>query len=340
MRSKLNILLFLFTVLILSCTPITETKTEQSELQIQGAAQGTSYTVKYLGEKHKKLPEQLDSLLAAIDKSLSTYDTSSLITAFNRGDTILPDQMLLEMIQFSEELNNETNGAFDPTIGPIIRAWGFDLSKAQKMDSIKVDSLLALKGFDHINQQADRIYLDHKGASLNFNAIAQGYSVDLMADLLESYSIEDYYIELGGEIKVKGKNTKGENWKIGIDKPVDDNLNRDLIAIVSMENASIATSGNYRKFYLVDGKKYSHTIDPQSGYPVQHSLLSASVISKDCYRADALATAFMVMGKYKALDFLKNHPSDLAFLVYAEEDGSYGYFMSPKLEESIEKTAD
>jgi len=303
---------------------------------IQGQAQGTTFTIKYFGQKQESLPGSLDSLLQRIDRSLSTYDTTSLITALNQGDTISHDQKLWEMISYSRNLSEASGGAFDPTIGPLIQAWGWDLSKAESMDSAKVDSLLQFRGFEHLEFNPDKTYWQISGARLNFNAIAQGYSVDLMCDLLEGRGIDRYYVELGGELKVKGKNADGEAWRIGIDRPVDDNQARELIAIIKLEDAAMATSGNYRKFYEVDGKRYSHTIDPQNGYPVQHNLLSATVISDDCYRADALATAFMVMGTEKAIEFLKQK-DDLAYLIYSKNDGTYGFFISPKLKSSIEE---
>jgi len=331
-----NFLLNFLLSFLLACQPKAESVSD-SELVIKGAAQGTSYTVKYLGKKINNLPLRFDSLLKAIDESVSTYDTTSLITAFNKGDTILADQVFLKMVGYSKIINGQTQGAFDPTIGPLIKSWGWDFSKAESMDSTKVDSLLQLKGFDKITVENDRAFLVNPASSLNFNAIAQGYSVDLMAALLEELKIENYYIELGGELRVKGKNAKNKLWRIGIDRPEEGNEARDLIAVINLQDKSMATSGNYRKFYEKDGKRYSHTINPESGYPVQHKLLSATVVSDDCYRADALATAFMVMGLEKAKAFLRQHPEDAAFFVFAEEDGSYGFYSSPQLDEMIEK---
>jgi len=321
---------------IISCTT-SEKPNIDEELSIQGEAQGTTYTVKYIGQRIEQLPQQLDSLLLSIDRSLSTYDSSSLISAFNRGDTIVPDEMFKEMVDHSRSIHKETKGAFDPTIGPLIRAWGWGFSKAEEMDSAKVDSLLQIRGFEKVQLEDGLAYLTDTRAALNFNAIAQGYSVDLMADFLERYEIHNYYVELGGEIKVKGVKQDSSFWRIGIDKPEEGNESRDLIAILELENKAMATSGNYRKFYEKDGKKYSHTIDPNTGYPVQHNLLSATVISDNCYRADALATAFMVMGLESAVEVLESNSVDQAFLVYTNEDGSYGYYISEGLKENLRR---
>jgi len=326
----------LFAILLFSCRA--DKSSAQEELIIQGQAQGTTYTVKYLGERIEELPARLDSLLEQIDHSLSTYDTSSLITDLNRGDTVLYEQKLWEMIELSHTLSEETSGAFDPTIGPLIRAWGWDLSDAEPMDSVKVDSLLQLKGFKQLAINPKFSHWKVTGPYLNFNAIAQGYAVDLMAELLEAHQIQRYYVELGGELKVKGKSASDQAWKIGIDRPLFKEEKRELIAIVELMDAAMATSGNYRKYYEIDGKKYSHTIDPMNGYPVQHNLLSATVISEHCYRADALATAFMVMGRIAAEEFLAG-TSDLAYLIYAKEDGSYGDYISPGLQKKLKVLA-
>ncbi len=329
-----SFLILLFLAFFSSCK--TEPKSQAEVLMIQGEAQGTTYTIKYVGQKIESLPREIDSLLKAIDHSLSTYDTTSLITAFNRGDTIVPDRLFTEMVEYSKSISAETMGAFDPTIGPLIKAWGWGFSNAEEMDSLKVDSLLGLKGFDKLYLDDVQAYLIDKRSKLNFNAIAQGYSVDLLAMHLSSLGITDYYVELGGEITVSGLKPDSSEWRIGIDKPIEGNEDRKLVAVISLTDKAMATSGNYRKFYEKDGQKYSHTIDPESGYPVRHNLLSATVISSSSYRADALATAFMVMGYEKAYEYLKNNDQDEVFLVYAMDNGDYGFYSSPGLSERIE----
>jgi len=305
-----------------------------TEIVIRGEAQGTTYTIKYLAETYEEgLKERFDSLLSAIDESMSTYIPTSKISKLNNGDTIEIDDMFLKVYKLSYDVNRETNGAFDPTIGPLIKAWGFDYANPQKMDSTMVSELLAKSGFNQFVLNGARLYRKQEASRLNFNAVAQGYSVDLMAELLNQKNISNYYIELGGELKVKGKNKYGDWWVIGIDRPDGKNLERNLAQRISLENAAMATSGNYRKFYEVDGKRYSHTLNPKSGYPAENRLLSATVIANDCGMADALATAFMVMGVEGSKNYLQKHPEIKAYLIASTESEEYETFVSPNLEE-------
>lgn len=311
---------------------------QKEYLQIQGSAQGTTYTVIYAGEKYPSLPSRIDSLLKVVDQSLSTYVSDSKISQLNQGDTISYDPMLWNMIEQSIMINRFTKGAFDPTIGPLIKAWGWDYSEADEMDSLKVEKLLQHCGFDLLDFNDERVFFKDSLARLNFNAIAQGYSVDLMADLLDSYQLEDYYVELGGELKIKGKNAKGEDWRIGIDKPkeaTEENSERELSAIIELSDVAMATSGNYRKFYLKDGKKYTHTLDPKSGFPIEQNLLSATVVCKNAAMADALATSFMVMGVEAAKEYAARKEGVSIFLIYSDGGDNDKIYLSPELKEKF-----
>lgn len=310
-------------------------ETEATEVIVRGEAQGTSYTIKYIAEEHDGVKQVMDSLLKAIDQSMSTYLPSSDISRLNDGDTIEMDQLFQKVFELSQEVNLATGGAFDPTIGPLIKAWGFDYSNPQKMDSSLVQELLVNSGFDQFEQQGIRLWKKNEQARINFNAVAQGYSVDVMAEVLDQRGIENYYIELGGELKVKGKNKFGDWWIIGIDQPQDENLERKLAERISLENLAMATSGNYRKYYEIDGKRYSHTLNPKTGYPAENNLLSATVVSKDCGMADALATAFMVMGGEKAKEYLKEHPEVQAHLILAKEGDSFESFTTDKMKSRL-----
>ena len=231
-----------------------------------------------------------------------------------------------------------TNGAFDPTVYPLVDGWGFMKDIENIPDSSVVDSLKALVGFqpgyhfkfmyNHTEGDtvpANKILKRTPQAKLDFNAIAQGQAVDEIAKLLESRGSENYFVEIGGEIRVKGKNREGEFWRIGIDKPIENSTaeDRELQEVVQLNNKSIATSGSYRKFYEKNGVKYSHTLNPKTGYPVKHSLLSVTVVANSCALADGLATAFMVMGTQKTIQFLKDHPElDIeAYLIFNNDKG-------------------
>ncbi len=333
-----NSILLILLISLFACNSVSEKTKETTnegatEVVIKGEAQGTTYTIKYLAEDYEEgLKEKFDSILKAIDLSMSTYVPTSNISRLNEGDTIELDDMFLSIYQLSSNINKETNGAFDPTIGPLIKAWGFDYSNPQRMDTSLVDSLLKSCGFKQFALEGNRMYTNNKMARINFNAVAQGYSVDVMKLLLEKRNIQNYYIELGGELIVKGKNKFGDWWIIGIDRPDGTNLERNLAQRISLENSAMATSGNYRKFYEVDGKRYSHTLNPKTGYPAENSLLSATVITNDCGTADALATAFMVMGKEKSIHYLKNHTKTKAYLISSSVNGEFETYVTPNLE--------
>ena len=311
-------------------------KTSKTEIVVKGEAQGTTYTIKYLAEEYDGLKLQIDSLLKALDMSMSTYVPNSTISKLNNGDTVITDPMFNAVLNLSRRVNETTNGAFDPTIGPLIKAWGFDFSGPEKMDSSKIKRLLAAKGFNNFQHKSNTIWKVDSLARINFNAVAQGYSVDLMAELLNKKDIENYYVELGGELIVKGLNKFGDLWIIGIDSPKGENLERVLSQRVSLDNKAMVTSGNYRKFYEIDGMKYSHTINPTNGYPAKNNLLSVTIITKDAGTADALATAFMVMGLEKTKEYLDLNRDIGAHLIYSK-NGKFETFTTEDVKKMFVK---
>jgi thiamine biosynthesis lipoprotein len=306
---------FLLLLVLFACTE----NDQAVERIIQGEAQGTTYTVKYLGEEKQDLKQELDSLLDVIDQSMSTWVPQSTISRLNQGDSVEVDSAFKAVFLLSKEIHRETDGAFDPGIGALIESWGFDYKNPQKMDSLKVDSLLGLSAIDLFVLEGNRIRKKYTGAKLNFNAIAQGYAVDAMAKILDEAALDNYYVELGGEVLTKGKNSKEEWWRIGIDKPSGENLERELSAIVSLKNRAMVTSGNYRKYLEIDGQRYSHSLNPKTGYPVKHNLLSATVFAPSAAEADAYATACMVMGLEEAKRFLESKDQLEGILIYNVE---------------------
>lgn len=326
---------------------------------IRGEAQGTTYQVTYFDDSGIDMKSKTDSLLLDIDYSLSTYLENSIITRFNALDSGL----FLDLDTFghfnavlskSMFIYEQSKGAFDPSVKPLVDAWGFGLKKAEEMDSARVNELLKFKGFDTsgivftersvqalMEGKRDLAYVKlRKGLQLDFNAIAQGYSVDQMANLFRSYEFENVLIELGGEMLAIGAKVDGAPWSVGIDKPKTEG-ERELEAIIDINNEAVATSGNYRKFYEKNGVKYSHTIDPLSGFPVQHSLLSATVITKDCATADALATVFMVMGLDRSVEWVEQNELEIDFLlIYSDVNGDMQTMSSPGLMAPEELTSD
>lgn len=326
----------LFIVAILSFVACSNQK-ESSLITIEGEAQGTTYHIAYINSKGENFQRAIDSLLIEIDKSLSTYHKTSIITRFNQADSVVEvDKMFTDVFNLSKQVYQESEGAFNPTVAHLVNAWGFGFKNLENTDSTTIDSLLKFVDFDAITIVGNNVTKTNKNLMLDFNAIAQGYSVDVIANFLADQGIENYMVEIGGEVKVRGKNDKNKLWRIGIDKPVENEAERTLEAVVNLENQSLATSGNYRKFYEKDGVKYSHTLNPKTGYPVRHSLLSATVITDNCALADAYATVFMVVGIDKAKEILAKNKKIKAVLIFENENKELETYMSEELVNFIE----
>lgn len=303
-----------------------------------GEAQGTYYHIKYLAEYEKDYKFQIDSILQEVDSSLSIYKKYSLISRLNMGEELKTDTLFNAVFLAAQKVFLETEGSFDCSISPIVNEWGF--YKEKLVDSIVIDSLTFRKtlqniGFQKIQLIGDSLVMSNH-MKLDFNAIAQGYTVDLIANYLDRMNISDYLIELGGEIIAKGKNPDGKIWRIGVDKPLlDIDSDSRFQFILDLQDKALATSGNYRKFYEQDGVKYSHMIDPITGFPARNRLLSATVIYDNCMLADAYATAFMVMGVSKTKEFVKNRPEIEVYLIYSGPNGEWKTYLSPNMLERM-----
>jgi thiamine biosynthesis lipoprotein len=307
-----------------------------------GYAQGSTYSIVYDNKKNidpADLKQKVEKILSDFDMSLSNYKDSSIISKINRNEDVVPDSFLTEAYRMSVEISAMTDGAFDITVGPLVKAWGFGPDAHKTFTEAKRDSLLKLVGMDKVSMVNGRLVKSNPNILLDFNAIAQGYSVDVVARFFDGLGIKNYLVEIGGEVRAKGKKA-GNQWRIGIDKPEDNNMTpgQSLQAIIRLSDKSISTSGNYRKYYIEDGIKYSHEINPKTGYPAKNTLLSASVIADDCTMADGLATAFMVMGKDKTIEFLRVHPEIEAFLVYSDETGNFKTWASEKIKGDLSET--
>ena len=312
--------------LIISLTLISCSKTEPKKHYLEGNVFGTSFHITYTSDTDEEYKKEIDSLFQTVNKSLSTYDPNSDISKINKGDTaIVIDKLFEEVYLKSERIYNETKGIFDPTIGILVNAWGFGPTEGIKnLDSLKIKNLLQFVGFSKVSLRNNKIHKDYPEIYIDFNAIAKGFGVDVIARFLEQKNISNYLVEIGGEIRAKGKNDKNELWKIGIEKPNFDGT-RSLQKIVSLKNHAMATSGNYRKFKIdsITGQKYAHTIDTKTGFTAKRDLLSASVIADtDCADVDGYATAFMAMGFQKTKEFLKKHTELKVFLIYSDEKGT------------------
>lgn len=326
--SKLYVIL-LFLVVV-SCSHVDETT--QNFQRINGEAQGTTYSLVLDTTGNIQVSKStLDSIFTRIDSSLSAWQPNSVISSFNSSDSMnISDAHFLNVFYRSLEINQLTNGAFNAQIEPLVKAWGFGNNGKKPEAKFNPDSLLEIVNrpiLKSVDSTAEAIiFKKTNGQTIDVNGIAQGYTVDVVYDFFKHLGMENFLIEVGGEVRAAGANEEGQSWKVGIDKPISDLSQRELEDIAEISNRALATSGSYRKFYELDGKKYSHTIDPATGYPVDHNLLSASVIASNCTNADAFATAFMVMGKDRTLNFIKAHP-DLeleVYLIYGKENGELG----------------
>ena len=288
----------------------------------QGLVFGTRYNITYL--YNADLKPYIEHTLALVDSALSMFNPQSTISAVNSSASIqVTDTMFLKVYRRAMEISDWTNGAFDITVAPAVNAWGFGLKHAENIRQITIDSLRQIIGYKKIHESDGLITKDDARIMLDCSAIAKGFGSDMVAEMFRSKGINDFMVEIGGEIVVSGHNPKGKFWNIGISKPVDDSLsiNNELQTVIPVTDIAMATSGNYRNFYVKDGRKYAHTIDPHTCMPVSHSLLSATVFAADCATADALATSMMVMGLDSAQALLSRHPEIQAYFIYQDSDG-------------------
>ena len=317
-----------------------EKKSEVVRNVNSGAALGTSYNLIYLTENEPlDLQKEIDSVFKVINKSLSTYIPDSDISRINQGDsTVVVDAMFRQVYELSKEAYLATDGYFDPTVGLLVNAWGFGPEEQIEMDSAQVQILMSKVGFDNITLTSEnRIRKSKPNMYLDFNAIAKGYSIDRLAVLMDSKGIENYLLEVGGELVAKGVNqVKQKEWVVGIDDPQVEN-GRQLKLTIRLKNQALASSGNYRHFRVDEatGKKYVHTIDPITGFTKNANTLATTIIAENCALADAYATAFMAMDLDDALKLLAKLPKLDAYIIYVDENGETQEFMSPGFEKIV-----
>lgn len=283
--------------------------------ELNGKAQGTYYTIIYYDTLQRDLQPAIDSLLHDFDQTASLWEENSLIRRVNENRDSVVNPLFAQLLRYSVEMNQYTGGCFDCTVGKLVNAWGFGFAKREELSSAAIDSLLSYVGTQPtIVTRPDGSLVIRKAdpaVTLDFNAIAQGYSTDMVSRFLESRNITNYLVDIGGEVYARGCKPDSSRWSVGIERPSETKYSaREVATRIELCDASVVTSGSYRKYYEKDGERYSHTIDPKTGRPVEHTLLSVSVVDSAAWRADALATAFMVMGLERALEFIRQHPDD------------------------------
>ena len=311
-----------FIVFSISLFLVVSCKQESKNTKISGQVFGTSYSVQYYSENDLNFETQFESFFYAINKSMSTYQTNSIISKVNRNEVVQVDDHFKTVFTASKEVYNLTEGAFDPTIGGLVNAWDFGPEgKTVDLDSLKIHDLMLCVGFDDVNIKDDFVVKPHK-TFLDFNAIAKGYAVDVIAEFLESHSIANFLVEIGGELRAKGNNIETQNdWKVGVETPRFD-VEQSILKVISLQDEAMATSGTYRKFKTDEqGNRYAHIINTKTGYPSKTNILSVSVIAKDCMTADAYATAFKTMGIEDVEIFLLFSYKLKVFFIYENDKG-------------------
>lgn len=325
MKNKVFFFIVAF-VFLSSCT-----NSKKRMITYTGFTQGTTFSIKFYALSDSiRLKHGIDSILSEINFTASTYDKNSIISKVNSNQEVELNYDFITIFSRSIEISDSTNGCFDITVGELVKRWGFGFKNEKFPTKQEVEELLKLIGYKNISIENGKIIKKYPEIQIDFNAIAQGYTVDLVAEYFMKHSCTNFIIEIGGEVRANGMKDGRKPWVVGIEKPSQsDTSGRSIQLRLVLNNQAISTSGNYRKYFVKDGIKYSHTIDPKTGYPVHHSLLSVSIIAPDCTTADAYATAFMVMGVEKSKEFLKDHPKIEAYFIYADSINKNQVYYTP-----------
>lgn len=332
-----NIIFGLFFISLFSC----EKTNSLQKYDRLGEALGTTYSIQFYSENELEFDRALDSIFEVVNASMSTYISNSDISRINRGDSsVVVDQNFRNVFKASEDIYKKSDGFFDPTVGSLVNAYGFGPgNQLKQLDSVHLDSVKRLVGFDKVTLTAENtIKKENPDVYLDFNAIAKGYTIDLIAEYLESKSVINYLVELGGELRANGENIdKQKSWAVGIDDPLQQEGERVLQAAITLDNRAMATSGNYRKHRedSITGQKYVHTINAKTGKAEKSNLLSASVLAKTCMYADGYATTFMAMGLERSKQLLEELDEVEAYLMYSDESGNLQIYATPGFQETL-----
>lgn len=334
-KKRLSLQLGFLTFLIIGTILIIKHQHNMPYQHNRGSVFGTFYNITY--QCDNDLQKEIEAELKKVDQALSMFNQESIISKINRNEKVELNEMFLQVFNLAQKVSQDTDGAFDITVAPLVNAWGFGFKTGAKPSDVSIDSLMNTVGYKKISLKGRQLIKENKNTMLDCSAIAKGYGSDVVAAFLRKRGIENYMVEIGGEVVTQGISEKRVPWRIGVTKPTDDSLNveNELQTVLNVTNKAMATSGNYRNFYYKDGKKYAHTIDPKTGYPVQHSLLSATVLADNCATADAYATSFMVMGIEKAKGVLERHPELMAYFIYTDKNGNLAVWYSPTMKDKI-----
>lgn len=303
-------------IIVISCTH------KPQKIKYEGIVQGSYFSITYYDENDRTFEAEIDSIFREVDNSVSLWNENSIIRKVNRNEDVVVNQIFKDNFEWARKASEFSDGAFDATIGPLIEAWGFHFKKELNMTPEIVDSIREFIGYQKIKIVDDRVVKANPNMTLDFNAVAQGYTTDLIGKFLETNGIHNYLVDVGGEILARGTKPYGDLWTVGIEKPAENyDSERSVQEKLKLTDKGIVTSGNYRKYIEKDGVRYSHSIDPKTGYPVDQSLLSATIIADNASWADCLATICMIVGKEKASKLLEGQGVE-AYFIYVDNDGS------------------
>ena len=318
MCKKISLVACLWILIFTACTK------QKQYFEESGSVFHTIYHIKYEGSE--LLTEKIDAEFQKFNLSLNPFNPNSIISKVNQNEPVEVDDWFMEVFNKAKDVSDHSEGVFDITCAPLVNLWGFGFSKMDSVTPQMIDSIKQFVGYQKVRLDGRKIVKDDPRILLNCSAIAKGYASDVIARLLEREGIENYMVEIGGEVTMKGVNQNGKCWRIGINKPEDDStgIKNDVGEVVELcKKGGVATSGNYRNFYIKDGKKYAHTIDPRTEYPSEQIILSATIVAEDCITADAYATAFMAMGLENDREAAKNIPGIEYYVIYTDENGKH-----------------
>lgn len=318
---KKNILLIITAISLLSCVK------QPKKMTLQGLAQGSYYAITYFDDKGRNFQREVDSIFHAIDVSVNLWVDSSIICKVNRNEDVTLDQIFIDNFNIAQQASRLSDGYFDPTISPIVAAWGFSSKTGDSITPQLIDSLKQVVDFRKIRIENGKVVKGNPAMQLDFNAIAQGYTSDLIAKFLESKGIKNYLVDTGGEIMARGEKPNGQPWIVGIEKPADNWDSEQVVQTrIALRDKGLVTSGSTRKYVERNGKRYSHCIDPKTGYPVEHNILSATVLAENSVWADALASICMVMGMEQSLPIIENIDGVEAYYIFVNEQNELETF--------------
>lgn len=292
---------------------------QPQKINYSGITQGSYFSISYYDEESRTFESEIDSIFREVDNTVSLWNENSIIRKVNRNEDVVVNQIFKDNFEWAQKASEFSDGAFDATIGPLVSSWGFHYKKELEMTPEMVDSIKQLVDYRKIDIVDDKVVKANPNMTLDFNAVAQGYTTDMIGKFLESRGVQNYLVDVGGEIFAKGTKPNGEQWTIGIEKPAENyDSERSVQVKINLKDKGIVTSGNYRKYIEKDGVRYSHSIDPKTGYPVEHNLLSATVIADNASWADCLATICMLIGKEKASKLLEGQGVE-AYFIFVED---------------------